>query len=265
VIQVATNNGNYVFALDSTGLTMHDITLQSFLMPGALDFSLVSGGLGGGSVSWTDDGTAAYLLFDSGTAVVSTIDGVMWLFSSGSGIPSQGNNAMLKVGITFGSPCDIELWGNLRIGAVDQGKGLVGSANATANTTFAATETALLTTGSINFENGRAYEVSVWGLASAAADSYALLKLRKGTVAGTIYKDQMRVNNLQASSSNAAVSLQFILTNTTGSDISTAVVLTGIQGAVAQTWTWAASAGNVTHITVKDIGLASQWPGQPIS
>lgn len=154
---------------------------------------------------------------------------------------------------------------NFTNGGIDQGRGFVAQATVSANVTFAATETALITTPSITWVKGRAYRVSVWGLVSAPADSYALLRLRKTNVAGAVYKDQMRVNNLQASTSNAALSLETILTNTTAADITAPLCLTGVQGAVAQTWTFAASAGNVGYLLVEDVGSTANYVGQPIS
>jgi hypothetical protein len=146
-----------------------------------------------------------------------------------------------------------------------QGRGFVGQKTLTANVTFSSTETALITTGSITFKTGRAYCVSLWALHSAASDSYALYRIRKNNVSGTIYKDQIRLNNLQASTANAAVSVQTILTNTTGSDVTAALCWTGTQGGVAQTWTLAASNSNVAYLLVEDCGSADDYIGQAIT
>ncbi|MFE1923393.1 hypothetical protein ACFW91_12580 [Streptomyces asoensis] len=146
-----------------------------------------------------------------------------------------------------------------------QGRGFIAQKTLTANVTFSGTETAVITTGSITFKTGRAYRVSLWGLHSAASASFALYRIRKNTVSGTIYKDQIRVNNLQASSANAAVSIQTILTNTTGSDVTAALCWTGTQGGVAQTWTLAASSSNVAYLLVEDCGSADDYTGQAIT
>ncbi|WP_043684321.1 hypothetical protein [Streptomyces xylophagus] len=146
-----------------------------------------------------------------------------------------------------------------------QGRGFVAQKTLAANVTFSSTETALITTGSITFKTGRAYRVSLWALHNAASDSYALYRIRKNAVSGTIYKDQIRVNNLQASTANAAVSVQTILTNTTGSDVTTALCWTGVQGGVAQTWTLAASSSNVAYLLVEDCGSADDYVGQAIT
>jgi hypothetical protein len=154
---------------------------------------------------------------------------------------------------------------DLSVYGKSQGRGFVAQKLLTANVTFSSTETALITTGSITFKSGRAYRVSLWALHSAASDSYALYRIRKNTVAGTIYKDQIRINNLQASTANAAVSVQTILTNTTGSDVTAALCWTGSQGGVAQTWTLAASSSNVAYLLVEDCGSADDYIGQAIT
>ncbi|MFJ4939010.1 hypothetical protein ACIP8U_34810 [Streptomyces pseudovenezuelae] len=154
---------------------------------------------------------------------------------------------------------------DLSIYGKSQGRGFVAQKTLTANVTFSSTETALITTGSITFKAGRAYRASLWALHNAANDSYALYRIRKNTVSGTIYKDQIRVNNLQSSTANAAVSVQTILTNTTGSDVNAALCWTGTQGGVAQLWTLAASSSNVAYLLVEDCGSADDYTGQPIT
>ncbi|MER6206534.1 hypothetical protein [Streptomyces sp. NPDC001642] len=154
---------------------------------------------------------------------------------------------------------------DLSVYGKSQGRGFVTQKALTANVTFSSTETALITTGSITFKAGRAYRVSLWALHNAASDSYALYRIRKNTVSGTIYKDQIRVNNLQASTANAAVSVQTILTNTTGSDVTTALCWTGVQGSVAQTWTLAASSSNVAYLLVEDCGSTDDYTGQAVT
>ncbi|MEH0586806.1 hypothetical protein QA942_23050 [Streptomyces sp. B21-106] len=154
---------------------------------------------------------------------------------------------------------------DLSVYGKSQGRGFVAQKTLTANVTFSSTETAVITTGSITFKTGRAYRVSLWGLHSAASSSYAQYRIRKNTVSGTIYKDQIRVNNLQSSTANAVVSVQTILTNTTGSDVTAALCWTGTQGGVAQTWTLAASSSNVAYLLVEDCGSADNYIGQAIT
>ncbi len=157
---------------------------------------------------------------------------------------------------------------NFLNGSVDQGRGPQSFVTLTSNVGFTATpntEVAVMTVPSMTYVNGRAYRVDVWGLHNApTADSYVLYRLRKGTgTGGTVYKDQMRVRTLNASSLNNPVNLSFYLVNTSGSDITTAVTLTGSCPVASGVFT--ASAGNQAATTVTDVGLATQNPGQPIS
>jgi hypothetical protein len=157
--------------------------------------------------------------------------------------------------------------GLVAFGGTDVGQGIEAQVSITANVTgITTTETVLMTIPSMTYVNGRAYRVTLWGLAqSTTASTYFLYRLRKGSAStsGTIYKDQMRVPVLSTASTNSAVSLVFTLTNVSGADITTAVTWTG--SVAAGTGIFAASAGNVAQATVEDIGLASQWPGQPVT
>lgn len=157
--------------------------------------------------------------------------------------------------------------GNLSVGTVDIGAGIQSQVSITANVTgITTTEVVVMTIPSMTFTNGRAYKVTLWGLQqSTTADTYFLHRLRKGsaTTSGTIYKDQMRVATINAASTNSAVNLSTVLVNNTGADITTAVTWT--TSCAAGTGILAASAGNVAYATIEDVGLASAWPGQPIS
>lgn len=161
----------------------------------------------------------------------------------------------------------VRVSGALDVGGVDIGAGIQSQVSITSNVgSLGTTETVLMTVPSMTFTNGRAYRVSMWGLQnSTSSDTHFLYRLRKGnaSTSGTIYKDQMRVPTVNSASTNNAVSLSTILVNTSGADITTAVTFTG--SVAVGTGTFAASAGNVAYVTIEDVGLASAWPGQPIS
>ena len=161
---------------------------------------------------------------------------------------------------------DVEVTDQLTVNGIDTGAGLRACVDLTNNITPITTETVVMTAPSMTYKAGRAYRVKVWGLQqSTTASTFFLYRLRKGsnTIVGTIYKDQMRLPVLSSASTNGAVVLDFVLVNTTGSDITTAVTLTATCN--AGTGTFAASAGNRAHITVEDVGLSADWVGQPIS
>ena len=161
----------------------------------------------------------------------------------------------------------VRISGNLDVGTVDVGAGIQSGTEITANVTgITTTEVVLMTIPSMTFTDGRAYRVTLWGLhQSTTADTYFLYRLRKGsaTTSGTVYKDQMRVATVSTASVNSAVSLTFTLVNTSGADITTATTWTG--SCAAGTGIFAASAGNHATATIEDVGLASAWPGQPVS
>lgn len=161
---------------------------------------------------------------------------------------------------------DVEVTDQLTVNSIDTGAGLRSCVDLQSNITPITTETVVMTAPSMTYKTGRAYRVSVWGLQqSTTASTWFLYRLRKGsnTIVGTIYKDQMRLPVLSSASTNGAVVLSFVLVNTTGADITTAVTLTGTCN--AGTGTFAASAGNRAHITIEDVGLSADWVGQPIS
>jgi hypothetical protein len=161
---------------------------------------------------------------------------------------------------------DLEVTDQLSVNGIDVGAGLRACVDLQSNITPITTETVVMTAPSMTYKNGRAYRVKVWGLQqSTTASTFFLYRLRKGsnTIVGTIYKDQMRLPVLSSASTNGAVVLDVILTNTSGADITTAVTLTATCN--AGTGTFAASAGNRAHITVEDVGLSADWVGQPIS
>lgn len=156
---------------------------------------------------------------------------------------------------------------NLELGDVDQGRGIHSQVSIVASVTgITATETVLMTLPSATYQAGRAYRVTLWGLAqSTTAGTYFLYRVRKGsaTTSGTIYKDQLRVPLLSLANTNSAVNLTFLLVNASGADITTALTWTG--SCAAGTGIFSAAAGNVATATVEDVGSASDWPGQPIT
>lgn len=150
---------------------------------------------------------------------------------------------------------------------IDMGRGIQAMVSIVANVTgITTTEQVMMTIPSMTYKNNRSYRVTLWGLQqSTTAATYFLHRLRKGnaTITGTVYKDQMRVPVINAVSTNGALLLITNLENTSGADITTEVTWTA--SCAAGTGILAASAGNVAYATVEDVGLASQWPGQPIS
>lgn len=242
-----------------------------------VDGSLQSIGSGGsivqifdGSMTWQGPGDSDQALIDQNNR--GTTNGSLTLFGGGTNASDQsaylglvtktvGNDPLIQFANSAGGQA------SLVNETIDMGRGVQSQVSITANVSgITTTEVVLMTLPSMTYKNNRAYKVTLWGLSqSTTASTYFLYRLRKGSASttGTIYKDQMRVPTLSTASTNGAVSLVFTLVNTSGADITTAVTWTG--SVAAGTGIFAASAGNVAQATVEDCGLASQWPGQPIS
>lgn len=132
------------------------------------------------------------------------------------------------------------------------------TANSSAVTT---TETVALTSASVTFENGRAYRFTFKCLAqsSTAADTVTV-RVRKTTTSGTAYIDQVRVY-IAAAGANAPVYFQNVCVNTSGADVTAALVGTYVRASGAGNVLIAASSTNVCYIEVEDIGEAADFSG----
>jgi len=179
------------------------------------------------------------------------------------GTATTGNTPYIRMARYLGGQCDV------LNDAIDQGRGVQAFTTVTANVALgtAGTEFTLMTLPSMTFVNGRAYRVDLWGLqqSTTTADTYFLHQFRKGTgIGGTLYKGQMRVRTLNATSTNNSVGLSFYLENTSGADITTTTTWTA-SCAAGTGGIFAASAGNQASATIVDVGLASQYSGQGVS
>lgn len=153
------------------------------------------------------------------------------------------------------------------VGGVDQGAGFQQFKVVPQVTIANTNETLLATTNAaINFLNGRAYRVSIWGYASSSSpDDYLYLRVRKGAgVAGTLYVDQMRISTLGLIILNVPVSLGPIIRNVSGSTVSTTLSLTAQSSTAGsgQTAQWSSNGGATSsYFYVEDIGLATDYQG----
>jgi hypothetical protein len=132
----------------------------------------------------------------------------------------------------------------------------------TANTgTVTTTETVAITTGSVTFTNNRAYEVTIKCLvqSSVAADNVTV-RVRKTNVAGATLIDQCRIN-IPVAAGNYPAYFSNIVTNTTGADITAALVGTYVRTSGSGNSLIAASTTNVAYVRVEDRGLATDHPG----
>ena len=150
------------------------------------------------------------------------------------------------------------------------GYGFLTQATRTTNVGGIQTITSIMTTPSAIYRMGRAYRVTARGLMNATAADFAHLMLLKGAgTGGTVYVSQMRVQALSTSTSNVPIDFTSIITNTTGSDITTTLTLTAQNSTanIAQpTWTWAANATTAfSYVLVEDCGSTTNYAGFPMS
>jgi hypothetical protein len=217
-----------------------------------------------GTIQWlADDGTTGYteMILSSGKWL--TTDTPAWIeLHPKSPLRTR---PQVKVKDNASGRVDFSVSGNVTVNAVDTGAGIQAQTSITANVTgITTTQVALMTVPSETYVDGRAYRVTVWGLLqSTTADTYGLFEIHKGTLAGTTYKGQMRVPVVNGANVNSVVSFNTVFLNQSGADITTALVLSC--SVAAGTGIFAASSGNVAYMTVEDVGLATAWPGQPIT
>jgi hypothetical protein len=157
----------------------------------------------------------------------------------------------------------LSVGGAFSIGGTEMGRGIKAFVNRTAAVTIPnATDAVLLTLPSMTFVNGRAYKFTVYGYMTLAnAETYALFNFRKGTTAGgTVIVGGMRVRGQAAAGgSDLVVMTSFMLTNTSGADITTQMVWTG--SVASGTGTWDASSTTLpSYAMIEDMGLASAYP-----
>lgn len=130
------------------------------------------------------------------------------------------------------------------------------AANTSTTTT---TETVAITTGSITFENGRAYRITLKCLAqSSVSGDTVMLRVRKTNTSGTAFIDQNR-KYIPANSANTPCHFSNICSNTTGADITDVLVATYQRSSGTGNSLIAASAGNVAYILVEDVGPAGDY------
>ena len=130
------------------------------------------------------------------------------------------------------------------------------SANTTTVTT---TEAVAITTGSITFQNGRAYRISYKGLGSGTVNGdEGQFRVRKTNLSGTAWVDSF---GHYLPNGNSMFDVQNICVNNSGSDVTAALVGTYARYQGTGSISVAASTNNVAYVLVEDMGLAANFPG----
>lgn len=143
----------------------------------------------------------------------------------------------------------------------------VTSITANAATTASTTEVAIITTPSLTLRNGRAYRFELRGLiqhATVNVTDVVVFRLRRTSTVGTQIRNLgcVGVTNRATAARNGNVNVTHIGTNTTGADITGAVLATYSwdTGSTA-TFTFAATAATPGTLIITDIGPASAYAG----
>lgn len=131
----------------------------------------------------------------------------------------------------------------------------------TANTASVTAETVWITSGSITFRTGRAYRCTLKCLLQGNAADKATVRIRKANLSGDVYLDSFH-QGIQVSTSNTMFYGSNICSNTSGADVTAAVVgtLQRSSGSTANV-AIAATTTHVAYMEVEDIGDASDFSG----
>lgn len=129
--------------------------------------------------------------------------------------------------------------------------------NANSSTTTT-TEAVAITTGSITFQNGRAYRITYKGIGAGTVNGdLGQFRVRKTNTSGTAYLDSF---GLYLNNGNSLFSLQNIAANNSGGDITAALVGTYVRYSGTGSVSVGASTNNAAFILVEDMGVASNFP-----
>lgn len=164
-------------------------------------------------------------------------------------------SSLTTVTVTGGATLAIDPDGVTTIDGFSAPRGYRDYVSSTASTAAIGAETIALTSGSIDFVNGRAYEVIHQNRLTHSAAQVATMRVRKTNLAGAslLAATVQVLGALTASYTHRA-----IIKNTSGADITAAIVLT--LAASAGTVTGLAGADTVRYLEVRDVGAAADYP-----
>lgn len=151
---------------------------------------------------------------------------------------------------------------DLVFGGRRQPYGNVGFIARTTNAAAVTAETVALTSPAVTFRTGRAYQITVKGLASStvAADRVQI-RVRKAALGGAQYLDSMAGIVIPAINANVPFTLDSICSNITGADIGpVALVMTYSRNAGTGNVTVTADNPNPAYLEIIDKGPASYFP-----
>lgn len=158
---------------------------------------------------------------------------------------------------------NVESVQSLIAAGTDVGRGIMGHAsiNGSTATSASTTELVAVTLPSDTYLAGRAYEVKIKCFASStvAADQVGI-RVHKGTTAGTTLLDVESSGRIPTAGENYWVEASNILA-VGGSNVTTALVLSYFRRSGTGNCRLVASGANPAYIEMRDVGLATDYPG----
>ncbi|MFE4915795.1 hypothetical protein ACFRCX_30285 [Streptomyces sp. NPDC056652] len=170
-------------------------------------------------------------------------------------VDKDGNTAALGGITATGSLTGADLV----VSGASQGWGRVAFQARSTATTAGSTEAVALTQTGVVLRTGRAYRVQVRGLAQAATAAAGVrVRVRKTNTSGAVWLDTFTVAT-PAANTNVQYANQQIIVNTTGSTITTDLVMTWVTASGGGNSFLNAGAGFYTAFEVTDIGAATDF------
>lgn len=157
---------------------------------------------------------------------------------------------------------DVQVGGDVFISGVDQGRGLVDFTIITSNAaTTTTTEVVAITSGSVDFEDQRAYSVKVraWVMSSVTGD-VVQTRLRKTNAAGQQLFDTFRSGVITGAGSQTSLNYEAIIRNVSGATVNRALAVTYLRAVGTGNVLIGGNATNPSWIRIEDIGPASDYP-----
>jgi len=126
------------------------------------------------------------------------------------------------------------------------------------SSTTTTTEAVAITTPSFTMRNGRAFIVKAKCLyTSSVAGDHATIRVRRTNTSGSTILDSQRL--VVPSSGNSLFYAENVFTNTTGSDLTSVMVLNYVRANGSGNVSVPASSAQVAFLMIQDIGLATDY------
>lgn len=138
---------------------------------------------------------------------------------------------------------------------ISMSRGIRGVISSTANSAAVSAETAVLTLGTFTFRDSRAYRIAIGGRVAGSVANGALFQVRRTSAAGTVI-GIIGAFPVTGSGGARPAHGECYVSNSTGSDITDAVVLT--LTASTGTCTHTAAANAKRYLEIRDAGAASK-------